>query len=89
MAFANTLDRNGRRPESIQTHATCIPARQEDGGFPITRMNLSVRGWVPGINAVTFAQIAEEADKGCPVSNFLRSGLKIVRETALLQAHGR
>jgi len=84
MAFANTLDKNGYSPESIQTHATCTLARQEGGGFRITRMNLSVRGRVPGISAETFARIAEEADKGCPVSNLLRPGLKIVRETDLL-----
>lgn len=84
MALASTLDKNGYKPESIQTHATCTLARQEGGGFRITRMNLSVRGRVPGISPGSFAQIAEEADKGCPVSNLLRPGLEIVRETDLL-----
>jgi osmotically inducible protein OsmC len=40
-------------------------------------------GTVPGLDEATFRQIAEEADKGCPVSNLLRPGLKIEREVAL------
>lgn len=84
MAFANTLATNGYEPESIQTHATCTLARQQGGGFRITKMRLHVRGQVPGITAETFAQVAAEADEGCPVSNLLRPGLEIERETELL-----
>jgi osmotically inducible protein OsmC len=82
MAFAHTLSEKGHRPESITTKATCslVPA---DGGFKIARMHLQVRGTVPGLDEATFRQIAEEADKGCPVSNLLRPGLKIEREVAL------
>jgi osmotically inducible protein OsmC len=84
MAFANTLATKGYKPESIQTHATCTLARKQGGGFGITKMRLQVRGQVPGISAETFAQVAEEADKSCPVSNLLRPGLEIERETELL-----
>ncbi|MBN1247030.1 MAG: OsmC family protein [Anaerolineae bacterium] len=77
MAFSLTLTEKGHKPEAIETHATCILASQPEGGFKITEMHLSVQGVVPGIDAATFREIAEEADKGCPVSNLLRPGLKI------------
>jgi osmotically inducible protein OsmC len=82
MAFAHTLSEKGHRPESITTKATCslVPT---DGGFRIARMHLQVRGRVPGLDEATFRQLAEEADKGCPVSNLLRPGLEIEREAAL------
>jgi len=82
MAFAHTLSEEGHKPERISTKATCslVPT---SGGFAITRMHLRVRGKVPGIDEASFARIAEEADKGCPVSNLLRHGLEIQREVSL------
>jgi osmotically inducible protein OsmC len=84
MAFANTLAEKGYRPESIETHATCVLASQEGRGFAITRMLLRVRGRVPNIDRALFEQIAEEADGGCPVSNLLREGLEIELEATLV-----
>ncbi|MEJ2732237.1 MAG: OsmC family protein [Anaerolineae bacterium] len=83
MAFANTLAKKGYHPQSIDVHASCVLERQA-GGFAITRMKLRARGVVPDIDEDTFLQIAEEADRGCPVSNLLRPGLTIEHETELL-----
>ena len=82
MAFAHTLSEQGHKPETIETKATCSLAPTE-GGFKIARMHLDVRGKVPGIDEATFVRIAEEADKGCPVSNLLRPGLEIERDARL------
>jgi osmotically inducible protein OsmC len=84
MAFASTLKKNGYEPGSLNTHATCSLSPKEGGGFEITKMQLSVRGKVPGIDEGTFKQLADEADKGCPVSNLLRCGLDIQIELELL-----
>jgi osmotically inducible protein OsmC len=84
MAFASTLAEKGHRPESIETHATCVLASRKGGGFAITQMLLKVRGRVPDIDQVLFEQIAEEADGGCPVSNLLREGLDIQLEATLV-----
>jgi osmotically inducible protein OsmC len=83
MAFANTLAEKGYRPESIETHATCLLASRKGGGSAITKMLLKVGGRVPDIAQALFAQIAEEADGGCPVSNLLREGLEIELEATL------
>ena len=83
MAFAGTLSSKGHQPERIETAATCTLMPQEGGGFKITKMQLQVRGQVPGIDEATFKQIAEEAEKSCPVSNLLRSGLTIQLDVEL------
>ncbi len=82
MAFAGTLAQKGHTPESVTTKATCS-VEPSGGGFKITRMRLKVTGVVPGLDDETFRAIAEEADKGCPVSNLLRSCLTIELEAGL------
>ena len=84
MAFANTLGSKGYQPESIETHAICTLSPQKGGGWRITRMRLETRGQVPGVDEETFRQIAQEAEKGCPVSNALRGGLEIELEATLV-----
>jgi osmotically inducible protein OsmC len=44
---------------------------QTDAGFRITKMHLTVRGEVEGIDEAEFEQAAQEAKDGCPVSNAL------------------
>jgi osmotically inducible protein OsmC len=83
MAVANTLEKNGFTPVQTETTATCTLASQ-NGGFDITLMRLHVRCEVPGIDEATFNKLVMEADKGCPVSNLLRDGLKIEITTALI-----
>jgi osmotically inducible protein OsmC len=82
MAFANMLKRMGHDPQSIDTQATCTMMLQE-GGARIARMRLRVRGQVPGVDEATFKQLASKADKECPVSNLLRSGLEIEIDATL------
>ncbi len=78
MAFANHLSQQGHVPESIRTRATATL----DGG-KIGKMHLETRGRVPGLAAADFQRLAEEAEKKCPVSNLLRSGLTISLDAAL------
>lgn len=82
MAFANVLSEKGYEVEAIETDAT-ISLTPQNGGFKITKVHLTVRGRVPDIDQTTFEQVAEEADRGCPVSNLLRPGLEIELEARL------
>lgn len=77
MAFSATLADKGYIPEQIETKATCIMTSQKGGGFKISKMQLDVTGKVPGLDEATFKRIAEEADKGCPVSNLLRDCMEL------------
>ncbi len=84
MAFASTLSRKGFTPEELETKATLI-LEQESIGWTITKMHLTVNGKVANIDAGQFQQIAEEAEKGCPISRLLRPGLKEVTVAASLK----
>jgi osmotically inducible protein OsmC len=44
---------------------------QVEGGFAISKIELTTQGTVPGIDAETFLKYAEDAKKNCPVSKAL------------------
>ncbi|HEU4929428.1 MAG TPA: OsmC family protein [Candidatus Krumholzibacteria bacterium] len=79
MAFSNYLSQKGHVPDTIATKATIS---LEDG--KINKMHLETRGRVAGLDNATFKQLADEAEKKCPVSNLLRNGLTITLDAALL-----
>ena len=72
MAFSNELDKAGFTPESVETEAT-VSLENVDGGFKITKVDLATIGVVPGISEEQFKEIAEQASKGCPVSQALKA----------------
>ncbi|MFZ6030133.1 MAG: OsmC family protein [Chloroflexota bacterium] len=82
MAFANTLAKKGYEPEKIEVTAECT-LEQQDDGFAITHMKLDVDAVVPNIDSDTLTQMAQEADRSCPVSKLLRPGLRIDLATKL------
>jgi len=84
MALASRLSREGYQPQSIETSATCVMSSQEQGGFQISRMELQTHAQVPGIDEATFRRIAQEAERGCPVSTALRGGVGIELEANLV-----
>jgi osmotically inducible protein OsmC len=75
MALSLALGEAGHDPESIETDAT-VHIDPADGGFAITRIELSTRGRVPGIDASEFERYAQAAKEGCPVSKAL-AGVQI------------
>lgn len=78
MAFANYLSEKGHVPEEITTRATIS---LENGS--INKMHLAAQGRVAGLDEAAFKQLAEEAEKKCPVSNLLRPGLSITLDASL------
>ena len=83
MAFSNTLAQRGTPPTRLEVSAVCT-FEVGAGGAKITTMDLTVRGRVPGMDQATFAEVAREGEKGCPVSNALRGNVEI-RVNAELQ----
>ena len=84
MAFSGVLARKGYDPERLSTHAVLTMAKQEVG-FTITKIRLEVEGQVGNLDQATFQQLADEAEKGCPVSRLLRPGLEAVEVVATLK----
>jgi lipoyl-dependent peroxiredoxin len=80
MAFSNILATAGHTPNSVKTSATVHLDRVE-GGFGITKIELSVTGKVPGLDADGFAAAAQGAKEGCPLSKALASVPEITLET--------
>jgi osmotically inducible protein OsmC len=78
MAFSNELTKAGHTVESIDTKAD-VTFQPGEG---ITGSHLTTRASVPGISAEEFAQIAETARAGCPVSGAL-AGTTITLDAAL------
>lgn len=84
MSVASTLAKNGFTPVQTETTATCTLASKEGGGHEINNMRLHVRCEVPDIDEARFNELVQEADRSCPVSNLLRSGVNIEITTALI-----
>jgi len=70
MALSGELGRAGHAAESVETTAT-VQVEKVPEGFAITRIELDTRARVPGIEDDEFQRLAEDAKKGCPVSQAL------------------
>jgi lipoyl-dependent peroxiredoxin len=70
MALAAGLTREGFTPTSVSTTAQ-VHIEQVEGGFGITKIDLTTEATVPGIDNAKFQQIAEATKTGCPVSKAL------------------
>jgi osmotically inducible protein OsmC len=77
MALTGAIGRKGGA--TTKTHITCtITADKGDAGIKITTSRLDVVAeGLTGIDRNAFADVAKEAEKGCPVSNALRGSLQI------------
>ena len=71
MALSLILGQGGNEPESLQTQAKVTLRNLEDTGPTITKIALSTRGRVPGIDEDAFRQAADQAKESCVVSRAL------------------
>lgn len=83
MAFSATLGRAGSPPERLEVTAVVSLNPKEGGGFEVTDSALEVRGTVPGLDQATFQDLADTAEKGCPISNSIRGNVTITVSATL------
>jgi osmotically inducible protein OsmC len=83
MAFSSRLAKNGTPPTSLEVRAT-ISFDKGDAGWKIARSDITVRGNVPGIDATTFAAIAEDAKDNCPVSVAIKGNVELAVDAQLV-----
>lgn len=81
MALAAGLGRAGFAPRRVSTEARVHLVKGE-AGFAISRVDLDCVAEVPGISPEAFAEQAEAAKKGCPVSKAL-AAIEIVLDARL------
>ena len=82
MALSAGLTRAGTPPDSLDVSAS-VTFDMVDGAPTVTTSVLSVSGSVPGVTADQFAEAAETAKNGCPISRAL-AGVEISLESVSL-----
>ncbi|GAB3174788.1 OsmC family protein [Myceligenerans halotolerans] len=71
MAFSGELGNAGATPEQIEVGADVTFTPDPAGGFRISAIALTVRGYASGVDEAGFKAAAEAAKVGCPVSKAL------------------
>ena len=84
MQLTAVLGQKGGTVHSIETTADVSLGKDDaDGGFKITKIALTVRGEVEGVDDATFQEAAEAAKTGCPLSKALASVEEITLDATL------
>jgi lipoyl-dependent peroxiredoxin len=76
MALAFRLQAAGYTPIELSAEAA-VTLEPEGQGFRISRSALSLRAQVPNLDEASFGQIAEDAEKNCPVSRVLKAEITL------------
>jgi len=76
MALAFALQREGFTPAELSTEAA-VSLDPDGAGFKITRSALTLRARVPGLSEAKFREVAEAAEKTCPVSRVLNAEITL------------
>ena len=82
MALSLGLSTAGTPPDSLNANAK-VTIEQVGEGFEITRIDLTVRGRVPGIDADGFQRAAQGAKEACPLSKALAAVEEITLDAQL------
>ena len=82
MALSNGLGKKGTPPQKLEVSAT-VTFQQIEGGWKVASSALAVKGTVPGTDAAGFAQAAEAAKDGCPISGALKGNVELSVEATL------
>ena len=76
MALSLALVNRGCHAESIETKAR-LTMDQQDAAWTITSIHLETKARVPGLDAATFATLAEDTKANCPVSRVLNATITL------------
>jgi osmotically inducible protein OsmC len=71
MQLSALIGQAGGTPQVLDVQADVSLGPDPAGGFRLTGIKLTVRGEVEGLNDAQFAQAAQAAKAGCPVSKAL------------------
>jgi osmotically inducible protein OsmC len=82
MALSVGLTTAGTPPESLATEAQ-VTVAQVGEGFEITKIALTVRGKVPGVDDSAFQAAAQGAKENCPLSKALAAVKEITLDATL------
>ena len=81
MALSFALARAGFSEGSLETSAA-VKLDQVDGGFQVTRSDLTLSANVPGISPEQFDELAAGAKANCPISKLLNAEITLTHTLA-------
>lgn len=82
MALSFALARAGFSEGNLETTAAVKLDSDGEGGFSITRSDLTLKANVPGIGQEQFEALAKGAEANCPVSKLLKAEITLIFELA-------
>ena len=77
MALSFALAKAGFADGRLETEAAVTIEQDGQGGFTITRSDLTLTASVPGISPEQFDEIAQGAKANCPVSKLLQAEITL------------
>jgi osmotically inducible protein OsmC len=72
MALSGQLTAAELPPKSIETTAV-VTLEKTDAGFTVTKIHLTTKATIPGIDKAKFDELATKAKEGCPISRLLKA----------------
>ena len=82
MALSNTLAKDGFTAERLETTVE-ITGDKREAGWTVLSSHITVRGRVPGLNQDGFADAANRAKDGCPISRALVNNVELSVDATL------
>ena len=82
MAFSSRLAKNGTPATNLDVRVE-VTFEQQDGGWKVAKSLIKVKGTVPGIDAATFARLADDAKENCPISAAIKGNVALEVEATL------
>jgi len=79
MALSMALSRADFTDGELNTTAK-VTLEKTDAGFTVTKSALSLEARIPGISEEQFAEIADGAKAGCPISRLLNAEITLERK---------
>jgi osmotically inducible protein OsmC len=77
MALSAELGKAGFKPDSIETTATVNLENHPQTSWTVTKIHLETLAKIPGITPEKFAEIANGAKNGCPISRLLKAEITL------------
>jgi osmotically inducible protein OsmC len=82
MALSATLAANKTPPTRLDVTAVCTFDKVGDA-WKVTKMQLTVKGWVSGLDGARFLELAKAGEATCPISNAIRNNVAIELKASL------
>jgi lipoyl-dependent peroxiredoxin len=82
-SLGSELARLGKPPERMDVRCTIVMDEVEGGDHRIVSSSLAAEARVPGCDQATFAEAAQAADAGCPISALIRGTATVTVDASL------